>query len=299
MPDKPSSNAARTPRIRSAKNARTSGLPSKGFYLMESPREAERLEAKTDSTMAEQQLRWAGLVSGMRAVEVGCGSGAVTRVMARLAFPAHTTGIDQSRARLAEARRLAARDEMKIEFKQGDAFHLPLPSRSFAFVWSRFLLQYLPHPERAFAELVRITCPGGIVTVADLDGQIEQFHPLDPSLRADLEEGLRLIGETGFDPKLGRKLYYLFHKAGLREVSVNVTPYQVYAGALGEQDLMNWRRKAETVTAHLIQRTGDRSRWERFRDRFIDRLLSSDLFYYCTMIQVRGCVPKGQGERGA
>jgi hypothetical protein len=55
---------------------------------------------------------------------------------------------------------------------------------------------------------------------------------------------------------------------------------------------MNWRAKAETVTAHLIQRTGDRSRWERFRDRFIDRLLSPDLFYYCTMIQVRGRVPK-------
>jgi ubiquinone/menaquinone biosynthesis C-methylase UbiE len=267
-------------------------VTSKRFYLMEGPREAERLEGKTDPDIAEEQLRWAGLVSGMRAVEVGCGSGAVTRVMARLAFPAATTGIDQSRDRLAEARRLAARGDMQIEFKEGDAFHLPLPSRNFDFVWSRFLLQYLSHPERAFAELVRIARPAGVVAVADLDGQIEQFHPMDRSLRADLDAALRLMGETGFDPRLGRKLYHLFHHAGLRDLAVKVTPYQVYAGGLSERDLRNWRLKAETVTAFLIQRTGDRTRWERFRDAFIERLQSPDLFYYCTMIQVRGRVPQ-------
>src|SRR6266498_4408883 len=87
---------------------RKTGRSKSRFYLMENPREPERLEAKTDLALAEEQLRWAGLRSGMRALDVGCGSGAVTRVMARLTSPADTIGVDQSQERLAEARRLAA-----------------------------------------------------------------------------------------------------------------------------------------------------------------------------------------------
>ena len=257
---------------------------------MENEREAERLESKTDPAVAEEQLQWAGLRSGMRALEVGCGSGAVTRVMARLASPQCATGIDQSRDRLAEARRLAGQHQLDIEFAEGNALRLPIAGGEFDFAWSRFLLQYLPHPERALAELVRVTRPGGIVTVADLDGQIEQFYPLEKSLRADLEAALRLLGKTGFDPRVGRKLHHMFFRAGLRDLKVRVTPYQVYAGRLGESDMANWRTKFETTAALLIRRTGARKRWTRFCERLIEQLQSPDLFYYCTMIQVRGIV---------
>jgi ubiquinone/menaquinone biosynthesis C-methylase UbiE len=237
-----------------------SSAGSKGFYLMENPREAERLEVKTDPAVVEEQLEWAGLRSGMRTLEVGCGSGAVTRVMAKLASPQRATGVDQSRDRLAEARRLALQHQLDIEFMEGDAFRLPFTRGEFDFAWSRFLFQYLPHPERALAELVRVTGRGGIVTVADLDGQIEQFYPLEKSLRADLEEALQLLSETGFDPRVGRKLHHMFLRAGLRDLRVRVTPYQVYAGRLNERDWTNWRTKIETTTAHLIQRTGARRR---------------------------------------
>ncbi len=293
MPPRSTTKTARTQNKLKAKPAAavpTAG--SKSFYLMENPREAERLEAKTDPAVAEEQLRWAGLQSGMRGLEVGCGSGAVTRVMARLASPQRATGVDQSRDRLAEARRLAGQHQLDIEFIEGDALRLPFAREEFDFAWSRFLLQYLPHPERALAELVRVTGRGGIVTVADLDGQIEQFHPLEKSLRADLDEALRLLSKTGFDPRVGRKLHHMFLRAGLRDLRVRVTPYQVYAGRLGEGDLANWRTKIETTMALLIQRTGARRRWTRFCERFVEQLQRPDLFYYCTMIQVRGIVSK-------
>jgi len=230
----------------------------------------------------------------MRGLEVGCGSGAVTRVMAKVSSPARATGVDQSPDRLAEARRLAEQHRLDIEFIEGDAFHLPFARGHFDFAWSRFLLQYLPHPERAVAELVRVTRPGGIVTVADLDGQIEQFHPLAKSMRRDLDEVLRLLSQTGFDPRLGRKLHHMFLGAGLRNLRVRVTPYQVYAGPLGESEFANWRTKFETTKDLLIRKTGARKRWTRFCERFIEQLQSPDLFYYCTMIQVCGTVPESK-----
>jgi cyclopropane fatty-acyl-phospholipid synthase-like methyltransferase len=46
------------------------------FYLMESAREGARLEAKTDPIVSEQQLRQTGLQRGMRALDMGCGTGA-------------------------------------------------------------------------------------------------------------------------------------------------------------------------------------------------------------------------------
>jgi ubiquinone/menaquinone biosynthesis C-methylase UbiE len=263
-----------------------------GFYLMENPREAQRLERKTDQSLAEQQFRWAGLTSRMSALEVGCGSGATTRVMARLAAPGSVVGIDQSAVRLAEGRRLAARAKLMVEFREGDAYCLPFTAGHFDFAWSRFLFQYLPQPQLALKELIRVTRPGGIVTVADLDGQIEQFYPLTPKLRAELDDALRLLAQTGFDTRIGRKLYSMFFEAGLRELQVRVTPYQVYSGKLRTPDMANWRLKIETAAAHLIESTGDRLRWTRFRDRLITRLGAPDLFYYCTMIQVRGTVPK-------
>lgn len=261
------------------------------FYLMESVREGARLEAKTDPVTAEQQLQWTGLRAGMRALDIGCGTGAVTRVMATIAGPYKVVGVDTSASRLEQARHLAGDRDLQITFMQGDVTTLPLPSDDVDYTWSRFLFQYLSDPQQALAEMIRVTRPGGIVTVADLDGQIEQFYPLDTSMRADLLEALRLLGRTGFDPWVGRKLYHWFYQAGLRDINIHVVPYQVYAGKLPERDLVNWRDKLVTATPRLIELTGDRAYWERFRDRFFTHIQRPDTFYYCTLILVQGLVP--------
>jgi len=260
------------------------------FYLMENSREVDRLELKTNPVAAEEQLRWAGLKMNMRSLEVGCGSGAVTRVMAQLAAPGRVMGIDQDEGRLAAARRRAAEEGSAIEFVRGAAYALPIDAAQFDFSWSRFLFQYLPDPARALRELVRVTRPGGIVTVADLDGQIEQFYPLAPKLQADLDEALAVLGKTGFDTRVGRKLYSMFFSAGLSDLAVRVTPYQVYAGRLTKEELANWDIKLDTTATLLISQTGQKARWGRLRDQLIKRLREPDLFYFCTLIQVRGSV---------
>src|SRR5262249_58930242 len=127
--------------------------------------------------------------------------------------------------------------------------------------------------------------------VADLEGQIESFEPLAPPLRADLAEVLRLVGETGFDVHVGRKLYPWFHAAGLRDLRVDVSPYQVYAGGIPAEERPNWEAKIRTTTDFLVRLTGGRARWERFRDELLDAMGRPDLFYCCTIVTVSGRVP--------
>jgi ubiquinone/menaquinone biosynthesis C-methylase UbiE len=264
--------------------------PSVAPYVMESPREGARLEVKTDPAASEQQLRATGLQRNMRTLDVGCGTGAVTRVMASIAAPGCVMGVDISASRLEQARKFAAAGGLDVQFIEGDAQRLPLPSSSFDYTWSRFLFEYLPEPQRALAELARVTRPGGTVVVADLDGQLERFYPLESSVEADLLEALRLLGEANFDPWVGRKLYHWFYRANLRDISVRVLPYQVYAGGLPEHDLTNWREKLYTAANYLIQRTGERERWEQSRDALLAQIGRPGVFYYSSLIIVWGAV---------
>jgi ubiquinone/menaquinone biosynthesis C-methylase UbiE len=257
---------------------------------MESVQEGARLEAKTDAKAAAQQLRSVGLAEGMRAVDMGCGTGAVTRVMARLAGPGRVVGVDLSASRLATARELANRDGLTIDFRPGLATSLPAPTGFFDFSWARFLFQYLPEPELALRELVRVTRPGGIVAVADLDGQLDQIYPMDPALRVELVEAMRLLGSTGFDPLVGRKLFSWFQRAGLVDVSVQVQPYQVYAGGVPDHEWSNWQTKLAVGTQRLVDLSGERPRWEAFRDDYLAWLRRPDVFYYASLILVRGTV---------
>ncbi len=274
-------------------NASPDLRPAVASYVMESPHEGARLEVKTDPTTSERQLRATGLRRNMRALDVGCGTGAVTRIMAKITAPAgRVVGVDISASRLKQAREFAAAGGLDVEFIEGDACCLPLPSSSFDYAWSRFLFEYLPEPERALAELARVTCPGGTVVVADLDGQLDHFYPLDASVRSDLREALRLLGgEANFDPWVGRKLYHWFYRAKLRDISVRVLPYQVYAGGLPERDLTDWREKLHTAADYLVRRTGERERWERCRDALLAHIGRPGVFYYSSLIVVWGAVP--------
>lgn len=265
---------------------RTAGEPG---YIMEHGGESRRLEQKTDHVATARQLIAAGLRSGMTAADVGCGSGAVTRIMAGQCGARRAVGIDGSADRVTEARARAT--GLPADFTVGDATRLPLADAAFEFTWSRFLFEYLPEPRAALAEMIRVTRPGGTVAVADLDGQITGFHPLDAEVRDGLDRLLAALAETGFDPYVGRKLYPWFTAAGLADVRVDVRPYQVYAGGIPASDWPNWEAKLRTITALLADRTGERSYWHWFRDAMAAELHRPDLFYHCTLVTVTGRRP--------
>jgi len=70
-------------------------------YFMESEEESLRLDIKTDPGAVEEQARWAGVVPGMRVVDLGCGAGRTTHILHRLVQPGgEVVGIDHSQPRI-------------------------------------------------------------------------------------------------------------------------------------------------------------------------------------------------------
>lgn len=276
------------PRVAAADHAGA----DKTVYFMESPTEGARLELKTDPYRVGQQLLAAGLRHDMSALDIACGSGAVTRVMAHIAGPGRVTGVDASAARLEEARERASAARCDVEFVEGVAQALPFADATFALTHARMVFQYLQDPLSALEEMKRVTQPGGKIVVVDLDGQIDALQPLPDDVRHDLDTALHLLRKTGFDPYVGRKLFGYFHQARLEQIQTQVEPYQVYAGGnLSSRDRQNWHEKLDTATRFLARLTGDATRWNRFRSAYLACLEAPNAFYYATMMIVRGTVP--------
>jgi SAM-dependent methyltransferase len=266
-------------------------------YFMDSATEGDRLAAKTDPVAVGRHLLMTGLRHGMRALDVACGTGAVTRIMADIAGAGCVTGIDMSQDRIEQAQEAAAGAGIDLSFIVAEANDLPFEDGHFDYVHARMLFEYLPDPARTLAELVRVTKPGGAVVLIDLDGQLEQLSPMPDAVGRDLQDALRILATTGFNPRVGRTLPTLCTQAGLAPVRTWVEPYQVYQnGQLSSGDLRNWREKLATSTRHLARATGDTERWAQFEGGYLRALTAPDAFYYATAIVVRGTVPEDMSQ---
>ena len=91
-------------------------------------------------------------------LDVGCGTGAVTRAIARrLGAHAHCTGIDISARMIAVARDRAEREGIRAGFMCADAQTHAFARDRFDLVVSRFGVMFFDDPVRAFANLRRAT----------------------------------------------------------------------------------------------------------------------------------------------
>ncbi len=88
---------------------------------------------------------------GARAVDVGCGTGELARALAERGY--RTVGMDASAQMLASA--------PGLDRVRASALQLPFRSRSCSVVTAIGVLEYLPDPSSAFAELARLVAPGG------------------------------------------------------------------------------------------------------------------------------------------
>jgi SAM-dependent methyltransferase len=106
--------------------------------------------------------------SAARVLDVGCGTGVLTRVIARHPKVAAIVGVDPASGLLATARELAA-DLSNITFGEADGRALPFEDATFDVVVFDSTLSHVAESERAVAEAFRVLRPGGIVAVFDGD----------------------------------------------------------------------------------------------------------------------------------
>jgi ubiquinone/menaquinone biosynthesis C-methylase UbiE len=104
------------------------------------------------------------LKPGEKVLDVACGTGNLTLPAARAG--ALVTGIDIAPNLVTQARALAASEGLPATFDVGDAERMPYADASFATVVTMFGVMFAPRPERAAAELLRVTRPGGRIAMA-------------------------------------------------------------------------------------------------------------------------------------
>jgi SAM-dependent methyltransferase len=118
--------------------------------------------AMLDSYLAEIDFP-----TGARVLEIGCGTGAVTRVLADWPGVSDVVGIDPSPVFVSKARELGV--SANVTFERGDGRSLRFPGGGFDNVVVHTTLCHVPQPERVLAEAFRILRPGGILAVCDGD----------------------------------------------------------------------------------------------------------------------------------
>ena len=103
-----------------------------------------------------------------RVIEVGCGTGVLTRMLARWPGVKVVVGVDSAAPLLERARALAA-DLPGVSFQHADARSLPFDDASCDVVAFDSVVSHVPGPERALSEAFRVLRPSGSVAVFDGD----------------------------------------------------------------------------------------------------------------------------------
>jgi SAM-dependent methyltransferase len=259
-------------------------------YFPENEDETSRLEGKTEKQAVIDQARWAGLQPGMRILDVGCGPGITTAILAETAQPGGSAvGIDRSEERITHANSKYAAPN--VEFVCRNFFHDLSDLGQFDFIWVRFVLEYfLKESPGLVKHLTHSLKPGGILFIGDLD----QNCMIHYGIPERLERNMLKIAEyqmlnNNFDPYVGRKLTAYLLNAGLTPIQANLCAHHLIYGELSEFDRWNWWQKME-IGARRSGWTFDDydNGFDGFVNEFKEFIKRPERFTYTPLILARG-----------
>ena len=170
--------------------------------------------------VAEVFIEGLGSPAQARWVDVGCGTGAVTETILRLADPVSVVGVDPSEAFVRFARGQVV--DPRTSFAVGDGAALPLPDDGADVAVSGLVLNFVPDPVAMLAEMGRVTRPGGTVAIYVwdyADGMEFMRHFWDAAVEQDPGVGTK-SESLMFEICKPEPLHDAFQRAGLTDIDV-------------------------------------------------------------------------------
>jgi ubiquinone/menaquinone biosynthesis C-methylase UbiE len=161
--------------------------------------------------MTETYIGDLELAAGARVLEIGCGTGAVARILARRPEVEEVVGVDPSPVFVGRARELS-QETSNLAFELGDGRELGFGDCSFDAVVLHTVLCHVPGPERVLEEARRVVRDGGRLGLFDGDYAtttvaLDARDPLQACAQATIEALVH-------DPWLARRLRRLVSDAG-------------------------------------------------------------------------------------
>lgn len=210
------------------------------------------------------------LVSGARVLDVGSGPGTITADFAGLVAPGRVIGLDASAEVNAKATADAApRALSNLSFETGDAYQLRFADDSFDVVHAHQVLQHVGDPVAMLREMRRVTVPGGVVAVRDVDYGGVIISPDSAVLDEWAELYLRVHAGVSGEPCAGRYLKSWARKAGFEDIESTASLWLFDT----DEDRAWWggmwaERAVDSAFAENAQRLGlaDRAKLERISE---------------------------------
>lgn len=176
------------------------------------------LERRTVDNANRNLLKY--LRPGIRVLDVGCGSGAITRSIAEKVGPTgFVLGIDPNENLIQQAWQNAG-NQPGLAFEQADVYTFDTTDR-FDLVTCARTLQWLAQPKGALINMKRFVKPGGCLSILDFNHEKLAWTPEPPkAMRTFYDAFLRWRQDAGFDNAIADHLKDLMLQIGFQNVMV-------------------------------------------------------------------------------
>jgi ubiquinone/menaquinone biosynthesis C-methylase UbiE len=191
---------------------------TEGYVLGNLENEIARLEIQSAffEPLTRQTLLKAGIKKSMRCLDVGCGAGSVTRILAEMVGKkGRVTGTDVEEKYLQYCRNY--RSQPNMNFMQDDISNSRLAKESFDAIYSRFMFVHLKDARKAIHSMKQLVKKGGSIIIEELDHAPDSWlcYPESQSVSTLREIYVTLVKKAGGDPFAGRKIYSLMVEESL------------------------------------------------------------------------------------
>jgi SAM-dependent methyltransferase len=153
------------------------------------------------------------LKPGMKALDCGCGPGAISIGLAEAVGPSgRVIGIDFGESQIEVAK---TRATPNLTFRVASVYELPFEDNKFDLVFSHALFEHLAEPVRGVSEIRRVLRPGGVVGLCSPDWGGFILSPTDDRVEGAISRYRALQEKNGGETRAGRHLGSWLEAGGL------------------------------------------------------------------------------------